>query len=480
VRGTTTLPEDELSVFSTALIVLSITHIRLSGWFVLVMPIDDITIAARVDDIDGLPVGMLPLSRAPGTPEKFGVARRGGSVYVTYAPVTRVVTARVSVPRWLHANPVNFPLVGTRSVEQLRPHRISQEIAQALGLRLSSLGTELDDHLPIRRWSVIRASYAVDLEVKDPVRVVQGCMGIQRRNSGLFKCFGRPRITTAEWSSRGLSSKVYAKGPELASRRSVNETTNETVNALAEDAEHVLRFEVTFKQVNAIRSLFGRGLRGGLLPTFSLMCDPRIEAWVLTREAVRLRLNEHYDGLERTTLPLHVRHVVNSLKATQAEIADGSRTLGRRKCKLTQERFNRLVSTYIYASAFSVPEVADLLDCSVSTVRELVSELREAGVPPDASPFTTLGAAVQELVEQLEPHLLNEYPPDLTDWRGRGAFVPAPWSETPIDENDLVSDIGDEPVEEMNLAWLEALLDEHGVVQDIGLIDPATMATSPA
>jgi len=437
------------------------------------MPLDDITIATRFDLGNIVPTGMIQLPHIPGRPEMFGVARQNGILFVTYTPATRIVTLRISVPRWLAGHPVNFPLVPIASVEDLRPHQLARELAQALGVR--EAGDDLDELLPVRRMPVIRVSYALDLRFDDPVRIVQGLMGVERRNGGLFKPFGRPRITTVEWASKTLSAKFYAKGIQLLTerRRSRNETTNAVIEELASQAENVLRFEVTMKQVKAVRGLFGTrpGTRtpmlGTMLPTVALMCDPRIDGWVLTREAIRSRLNERYEGLDRVTFPVHVRHVVGRLRTAQASLAAGGRTLGRRGV-LTPERVTRLFLTYVYASGFEVAEVADLLGLSVSSVRELVRELRELGIPPDGSPFATLGAAVRELAEQLDPHMLANIPPNLRDWNVRAAFVPGLWDE-PVEEHDAVED---DPAEDVDVAGIDELLDEDSAVEDVGVHGP--------
>lgn len=410
-----------------------------------VVMIDDLTIAGRVPGLEEPSPEMMQLPTPPGLPRRWGAARPNGT-FVSVSE-TGVVTMRLSVPRLLNGNPVNYPLVPITDVEHLGLARLRRELAT--GLRLASARPgELERRLPIENWPVIRCTFAVDLRVSDPLKCIQGCMGIRRSHSARFDCHGAQRISTAAWYSKPLAAKFYCKANELRAHKLARDDDRAALERLAVDAERVLRFEVTFRQVAGLRRLFGPQCVGGLLPSLAIVCDPRIDGWVLAREAARLRLYEPLAGGDRTMFSSHVRQVVGALLEEQRRLARHERTLGRRKT-LTSERLNDLVATYFLAAAYNVAEVAQLKGKSVSSVREQISDLRALGVPPDASPFSTMAESVREIAEALRPHLPESFPPRLEDWTERSAFVLPPWrADADVDSGTENADPDDEPIEE--------------------------------
>jgi len=444
--------------------------------------IDDITVAASVSGIDQVPFGMLPLKTVAGRPDTYGVSC-GRGLFVTFCPATRVVTVRISVPRWLHGHPVNFPLRPIAGVEALRLDRLAQEVAGALGLRLSSIGDEARRRLPLDRWAVIRASFAADLLVRDPVRSVEGAIGIDRRHGGRRQLFGRP-LSTIQWSSRSLRSKLYSKELEIRSHRRSDPAEANVLRQLAEQATRVLRFEVSFLQVRALRLLFKKP---ALLPTLSLMCDPFVSAFVLEREAIRLRLDEDPHAIENESFGARVRRIVAVLDQAQRDLASGGQTLGRRR-SLSDQRKCDLILSHILGSGLVTPAaVAAFWGVSESAVRELFSELRELQIPPDASPAATLGVTCRDIWDALVPHLPTDEARErnLEHRRGRGDnFVAAPWAVQPLDDNDHSCETDEETGDAEDGLSIEDAIDtaiqDATESPDIGLDDDLPFAVEPA
>ena len=389
--------------------------------------IDDLTIAARVSGIDGIPDGMLPLDTVRGRPEMFGASRRNGQLFVKYCPETQIASVRISVPRWIHSSHVNFPLASIRSADDLGLNQLACEVGAALGVHLSSIGTDGIKRFPVNTWPVIRVSFAVDLVVRDPLASMHAYRGIDRRHPGRFTTFGIP-TSMVEWSSRSLRVKFYAKGLEIQSHRPKGAEEAELRQGLSERARRVLRFEVSFLEVRSLRAFLC--LENKSLPSLAFICDPRIGAWALTREAVRLRLGDDYSTIKTTSVPERVRHVGAVLLERQAALAasEGKLSVGRRKT-ITPGRLWDLAATHVLASGFTLDELVRMSGRSRSAMAELVAELRDLGIPPDLGAAGSVGAAVEEISDQLLPHLLSEFPPDLTNWRVRDAFVHPPWEE---------------------------------------------------
>jgi hypothetical protein len=344
------------------------------------------------------------------------------------------VDVRISVPRWLHKQPVNFPLVPLSSVEDLMPHKLSVAVASALGLGVSAFGDDAEQLVPIRRWAVRRVSYAADLVMRDPRLSVMGCLSLDRRHGGKFSAFGNP-ISTAQWQSDALRVQLYAKSLEIKSHKADGESERNALELLAERAKHVLRYEVTFRKARAIRDLLGINAK---MPTLAFMCDPLISAWVLTREAVRLRLDDDYEGLKTTTFPGRVRDVGATLREAQTRMAAGEELLPRRQ-SLTPKRVWDLAAAHFLLSAYTLDETAAMSGKSLSALREMEADLRSLGAPPDGTLVGSQRDAIAEFTDKLEPHTIKQYPPDLSHWRNADAFVIPPWSDAPSQHEDCAA-----------------------------------------
>jgi hypothetical protein len=409
--------------------------------------LDDATFVGRVEGVSGPPEWMAPVATAPGQPARRGISPCNGLFVSVWE--TGLVSVRLSVPRWLTGHPVNYPLVPLRGVYDLDLRRLRLAIVEALNLRVSAIGSDLAERLPIERWAYIRGSYAVDLPVSDPIRVVQGCLGIRRKYAARFDAHGSPTISTVGWHTKSVSAKLYAKGLELEDHLDGRTPERHVIERLAKAAERDLRFEATFRTVQGVRRLFGNVI-GHHLPTLALMSDPCIDGWVLAREADRLRLFEPQTGGDRTTFPAHARLVADALRKAQERLARGEAVLERRK-SLTPDRITDLIANYFLGAAHTPAEIASMLGKSLASVREAQAELRAIGIPVDASPFATMGSSVSEIANALDPYIPETWPPKLTGWpRGTGLVVP-PWHDDGVLPRDLVEEEGegyDEPYDD--------------------------------
>lgn len=408
--------------------------------------IDDITIAARVDGLEGVPDGMLPQMRLIGRPETHGTAREHGRLYITYCESTHIVTVRISVPRWLRGTPVNFPLALINGVDDLRLRGIAQHVLSALGKPVSD-ARRAADILDLPRWAVIRVSYAVDLRVLDPINSVGGCMAIHRKHGGRPIARGCPP-STIEWASDSLCAKLYDKQLEIRTHRGADEEEQAELDSIARRAARVLRFEVSIRQVRAMRAVFKAFNVADRLPTLALMCDTYVDRWVLTREADRLRLAESYESLDTESFGARARAVLAVLDDAQRYMGRGEKLLERRRV-LTDERKRDLFMCHVLGSAHvQVARVAEYWGRSRSAVNEMYQELRALGIPPDASRLGTLGAVAEEIGNILDDYLLPAGSGDLkailAHWEGRSdMFVPAPWADGGVFDEDDASGVLD-------------------------------------
>lgn len=399
------------------------------------MNIDDITIAGP-SPVNEVPVGFKPAKTAPGRPAAYG-APAGNGLFVTICPDTRIMTVRISVPRYLQNIPVNFPLIPLRRVEDLKLESLASTVGSMFGIRLSVMGGVASRRFPFREWGVIRVSYAMDLKVRDPISCVEGAMGLRRRNVGVRHVFGGEKFSTILWGSRALQVKLYAKQEEIESHVSVDEIRSSQLAHRARQARGVLRFEVSLKQVSAIRRLFPKGMPGHL-PMLHLMCDPRMARWVVRREARRLRLDEASSLCDVESPSVHARRVVDVLKDAQAQMAAGEFELGRLK-SMTEERLRSLALVHFLGAGLRGTELQETLGLSRPAVAELLQQLRALGLPPDSTPRTTLGDVTTEINDALVR--AGVYPPvSFDDLNGVWA-VRTPWAE---DEDDVPEDDGND------------------------------------
>lgn len=399
--------------------------------------IDDITIASRIPELTEPVQGMLPMESVGGRPDRWWTTRANGALCITHCPAAQLVTVRISVPRWLRVAPHNYPLHPITGVDALRPKDIARELALALSSRVTFVGSCLEQRLPIRIWPVLRVAYACDLHVADPLATLAGCRALRRRHQGRVQTFGFP-TSTLQWASKHLRVQLYAKAVELENRqRTTLPEERPALNRLVEHARHVLRFEVTLLGVRAVRNLLW--VEDGRLPTLQLMCDPPIACLAVSRQVDRLRLRETGDAPSAASLGTRARQLRAHL---QHEFAYPSGRLLRTK-KLTQPRLERLVLVYFLACGHRPAEVASFLGLSGSAVSDALRDLEALGLQPDGSSEGNLGDAVREVLEQLEPHLLDSFP-ELDHWAGRTTLVGAPWAHDEADDIDGVMDIDDE------------------------------------
>ncbi len=397
------------------------------------------------------PPGFVPGVAVPGRPRKLVARRAHGAIIIEFTPTSRLVTVRLSVPKWLSQSRLcNYPLVPIRGVEDLRVRAIQSELARAFGLRLSAIGTDFDDNFPIRRWVVTRVCFAWDIPITDPCCVINACESLQRRWPGTPKRYGQP-TETLQWGEKTKAPfhtvTLYAKGIELAkeARRLRDPADRETVRRIAEGALGVVRFEVGFHRVRPLREWMD--LPSGQLVTLAFMCDPRVGRWALTREAQRLRLDEEYASDAAGPLSVQVRHVVGVVTERRRRLeATGSERVGRR-ASITSGRMEQLMVSYFLLSGYTPGEAASILERSASALRDLQSDLREMGLHPDRN-LGGLGIAVAQLQAGLAPYLLADIPPRFEPWETRRDEVYAvpPWVEGQAPDGDDDEDYEVDPM----------------------------------
>lgn len=329
--------------------------------------IDDLTIAAKVEGLGDYPTEVMsPLGLVPGRPAMWGAPRAHGSLFVTYCPATSLVTCRISVPRWVGDQVVNFPLVPIKAVDDLRPSDVASHVIAALGATIPC-GADPEKYFPIRGAAVTRVSYAVDISVSDPLQIISGCAGLPRRNPATFTSWGMPP-ETIQWRSRSLGAKFYAKGLELQ-HQVKNDGDTRQLNGLVAAAKRIVRFEVSFRSVRSLRDLFG--LSDARLPNLALMCGPQVDRYALGREATRLRLYDSYSISESKSYASIVRRVATVLREAQAQLESGDLDrLGRRRT-LTADRIWDLGAAFFWLAGFGPGDLSSWTGRSRATLDEL-------------------------------------------------------------------------------------------------------------
>jgi hypothetical protein len=302
---------------------------------------------------------------------------------------------------------------------------------------VSFIGDDVERRFPVCIWPVLRVAYACDLHVVDPLATIAGCRDLRRRHQARVQTFGLP-TSTLQWASRHLRVQLYAKAVELESRRRTTADADRTVlDALVKDAQHVLRFEVTLLGARASRDLLW--MRGGNLPSLQVMCDPLIARWAITSQVDRLRLRESDGAPSVANLAERSRQLRARL---DHEFRCPSGRLLRTK-RLTRARLKQLALVYFLGCGHRPAEVARFLDVSASAISDALRDLEALGLPPDGTRDGNLGDAVREVLEQIEPHLLDGFP-NLRHWAGRTPTVAPPWVEDEAGDLAGVMDIDDE------------------------------------
>lgn len=358
--------------------------------------IDTVTVA-WISDLAQVPRGMTRMKGAEDRPPRFGVSRQDGALFVTYEPSSRMITLRISVARWVGGGAINWPLVPLRrGVEDLRLGHLAEQVGAAIGIPTSRFGSKLSASLP--SFAVTKVSYALDVEIQDPVGTARACMEIQRRHGGRLCAWassGRS-VSTAQWGKH-RRFQVYAKGVELAD-------VQRDLEAAAR-ARSVLRLEATYETAEAVRDglLWGEVTRG-CLPSLGGACLPWVVHRTLWFELYRMRM---FDELAEDVapdatdgFPSRLRRAVSVIRDARADLAAGRRaSVGRRK-SFTDERVGQLVQAFSLASAgYTAREINGLVGWSPRALSELLSELRELGLPPDSTYGGTLTETMRELRE---------------------------------------------------------------------------------
>lgn len=393
-------------------------------------------------DIPQIPGGMEPAATAEGRPQRYGVSRAGGALYVTYEPYSRLVTVRISVPAWAGRQRLNWPLRHLPlGVESLNLPRLAGEVGQAIGVRVSGFGRDGLRRIPLPNFAVINVHLAVDLDVPDPVAVVRLCGSIPRQHGGGFQAWassGRP-LSTVQWGKGARRTQIYAKGPAL--------------EALGEDeaavrARRVLRVEARFGSPNAVRRGFLPTDAVTILPSMATVCHPRTVHRVLRREVERLRFFEDLAS-ELTAvadgLPNRIRRLDSVIEQARDDLREGRRERVGRLRSITQERFSQYVTAYaLVAGGFSQREVSTKTGWSPRVVSEIVRDLHAMGFPPDNG-YTGQHIEVMRELQGAIPQWLRappaDAPVDVGEWT---PTVSSPWAAddgvTPLERSRLAGE----------------------------------------
>ena len=226
--------------------------------------------------------------------------------------------------------------------------------------------------------------------------------------------------------------KLYAKALELEHRARTKPILSDYFKELADHARNTVRFEVSFRQVRALRRFWD--IEDGRLPTLALMCDPNTVRLALATEAQRMRLYEDtYESLSTESYAQRIRQIGATIRSIKERLASGDlKRCGRRK-SLTPQRIMNLVAAYSLLTAYSPGELTQQFGFSKSKVNELRRDLREIGLQADSSSTGTLAESVQELAERLRPFV---FAPRVPDWWDASSFVDAPWGDAEEGDNE--------------------------------------------
>jgi len=235
----------------------------------------------------------------------------GPGFWVGYQPDTHRCQVYLSVSRIHNAGQrrdarssarhlVNFPLHDFGGIDGMDLQETSKEILWALGVRVSAIGTDYVRALNLAGWIVRRIAYAVDVEVPEVLPTIGALACAKRKRSSEVEVRGRPGALahSATWTAGGVRVMLYSKGAELENRRAFSGTTfgddafgraaRSRLQEAAVAARNIIRFEVTYFSLDAIRRLLG--IKSPMAPTFQLMAHHSISDYALGLEVDRLRL----------------------------------------------------------------------------------------------------------------------------------------------------------------------------------------------
>ena len=196
---------------------------------------------------------------------------------------------------------VNFPLHDFGDINDMDLQDTSKQILWALGIRVSAIGTDYVRALNLAGWIVRRIAYAVDVEVPEALPTIGALACAKRKRSSEVEVRGRPGglAHSATWTAGGVRVMLYSKGAELENRRAFSGSTfgddafgraaQSRLREAAVAARNIIRFEVTYFSLDAIRRLLG--IKSPMAPTFRLMARHSIGDYALGLEVDRLRLS---------------------------------------------------------------------------------------------------------------------------------------------------------------------------------------------
>lgn len=370
-----------------------------------------------IDDvIIGVPVDGVVMTQGPGwlPPTMSGerhVMPGSAGLHLTWSPSEQLTTIRLSVPKFINESRVNFPL---HSGEGRRWERLGIYIGSALGLQAVDL----------LRCAVLRADFAVDLRVSDPIATIQALGCLRRKWGARLELIGRPVPSTIRWRSNAVSVQFYAKDVQLRAKadRADKEEQRERFLQVADRAVRVLRFEVSLRRPPALRSAFD--VPSGHLPTLSFVLSQEASSRALSVQCDRLRLFDYADN--DLDVPDSFRARIRSLGANVA--GHIGQPVGRRK-RLTDRRARDLAFVALLLSAYDRDELlAAPWSFAPSTLSEMMRDLAELGIVADGTTSGAASALLTELVDELRPHLTMP----MEEWSDEDRYVWAPRNQYPL------------------------------------------------
>lgn len=400
--------------------------------------IDEITFCGLAPDDLGegeIPKGFTLNPRKAARRAQWSRALEQGAIWVGYEPDTRIIEIRLSVPRWLNAQKlVNYPIPQIRTVHDIKLPQLARKIASALGIRVSAIGNDWINLLPLHRWAVVHISYTADLRVPNPGQVLGGLQGLRRSHGAKVNAVGGNTVESLRWKASGVTARFYDKAEEIRAQWRKHPERRELLDMLAMHASRVVRFEVAITGAKAIRALFKKVLHfpRTSLPTLGFMCRPEIAALAWRREVDRLGLWAHHTSTTAETFGGRARQVGLKVDALRKSVTKENPFRGRKSMK--KERVRDLILAHMLLSGMRTKEVISLTGWSESKLFDLLADLKEAGLLPDSSPSGGLADAANAIVNALAPHLLisTMVSPEAIFTLASstpGAFITPPWAD---------------------------------------------------